>query len=54
MYEKYPFTLMYGIPSLSIISRDEQINKIITSFTFNENDYMLIIALNVLSNKEHA
>ena len=43
MYEKNPFTLMYGIPSLSIISRDEQINKIITSFTFNENDYMYLI-----------
>ena len=43
MYEKNPFTLMYGIPSLSIISRDEQINKVVTSFTFNENNYMYLI-----------
>lgn len=43
MYNKNPFTLMYGIPSLSVISRDEEINKIIKSFTYNENDYMYMI-----------
>ncbi len=43
MYDKNPFTLMYGIPSLSVISRDEEINKIIKSFTYNENDYMYLI-----------
>jgi len=43
MYDKNPFTLMYGIPSLSVISRDEEINKIIKSFTYNENDFMYLI-----------
>jgi len=43
MYDKNPFTLMYGIPALSVISRDEQMNTILKSFLYNDYMYMYLI-----------
>ena len=43
MYNKNPFTLMYGIPALSTISRDEPINKILNSFMYSNSMYMYLI-----------
>ncbi len=40
---KNPFTLMYGIPSNSVISRDESLNTILNSFLFSDSMYMYLI-----------
>lgn len=40
---KNPFTLMYGIPSSSVISRDDAINRILKSFMYDESIYMYLI-----------
>lgn len=40
---KNPFTLMYGIASDSIVSREEKINTIINSFTNQDNMFAYII-----------
>ncbi|MBO4694970.1 MAG: ATP-binding protein [Clostridia bacterium] len=43
MYNKNPFTLMYGIPATSIISRDDALNTIQNAFLTNDNMYMFLI-----------
>ena len=38
-----PFTLMYGIASQSIVTREDSLNKIINSFTLQNNMYTYLI-----------
>lgn len=41
--KKNPFTLMYVIPKESVVSRDENISKIINSFVYQDNMYAYLI-----------
>lgn len=43
MQNKNPFTLMYGISSESSINRDEELNKILKSFIYDNAMYMYLI-----------
>ena len=43
MLNKNPFTLMYGISSESSINRDEELNRILKSFIYDNAMYMYLI-----------
>lgn len=44
MQNKNPFTLMYGVSSSSIISRNDNIGRILNSFMNEEAMYMYLIS----------
>lgn len=41
--EKNPFTLMYGITARSVVRRDEEIERVLKSFLYDENIFTFLI-----------
>lgn len=41
--EKNPFTLMYGITARSVVSRDEEVERVVKSFVYDGNMYAYLI-----------